>query len=211
MRDASDVGVSLASTWPFLVDALVTAWWYRGRADLARNMAFVSAEAFAVAAAVQGVSNDVASRERPFGRRCGNPAAAGGEIPEDSVDCEPNVRYRSFFSGHATLSFVSAGLLCSNHLALGLLGPPLDALTCAGAFTVGTLTSVFRTMSDMHYASDVLLGAAVGSAAGFLIPWLHYRSGSPEPAAAGGDARSRAGVDLRLGPVGRGLGVLGTF
>src|SRR6267143_1642387 len=43
-RDMSDVGVSISSTWPFLIDALVTAWWYRGYERLARDMAIVDAE-----------------------------------------------------------------------------------------------------------------------------------------------------------------------
>lgn len=196
VRDASDVGVSLMSTWPFLVDALISAWWYRGRADLARNMALVSAEAFALASAVQGIANGVGSRERPYGRLCGK------GIPEDSVDCDGNVRYRSFFSGHTTLSFVSAGLLCTNHLGLGLLGPAGDLATCVGGFTVATMTSVFRIMSDMHYASDVAVGALVGSAAGFAVPLLHFETASRDSADK---------IELRLAPVGRGLGVVGTF
>lgn len=197
VRDASDVGVSLLSTWPFLVDALITAWWYRGRADLARDMALVAAEAFAVAAAVQGVANNIGSRERPYGRLCGK------EIPEDSVDCEGSVRYRSFFSGHTTLSFVSAGLLCTNHLGLGLLGSAGDMATCVGGFVVASMTSAFRIMSDMHYASDVAVGALVGSAAGLAVPLLHLGR-------AKGDT-SAHDVELRVGPVGNGLGVMGTF
>ncbi len=197
VRDMSDVGVSLASTWPFLVDALVTAWWYRGRADLARDMALVSAEAFAIAAAVQGAANLVGSRERPFGRLCGS------EIPEKSVDCEPDVRYRSFFSGHATLAFTSAGLLCANHLGLGLLGKPGDVLTCIGGFTVATATGMFRVMSDMHYATDAALGALVGTAAGLAVPLLHFRRAAT-PVTAGS-------LDVRVGPVGRGIGLVGTF
>jgi membrane-associated phospholipid phosphatase len=197
VRDMSDVGVSLASTWPFLVDALVTAWWYRGRADLARDMALVSAEAFAIAAAVQGGANIVGSRERPFGRLCGT------EIPEKSVDCEPDVRYRSFFSGHATLAFTSAGLLCANHLGLGLLGKPWDVATCVGGFAVATATGVFRVMSDMHYATDVGLGALVGTAAGLAVPLFHFRR-PPTEATAGK-------LDVRIGPVGRGIGLVGTF
>jgi len=197
VRDMSDVGVSLASTWPFLVDALVTAWWYRGRADLAREMALVSAQAFAIAAAVQGGANLLGSRERPFGRLCGT------EIPEKSVDCEPGVRYRSFFSGHATLAFTSAGLLCANHLGLGLLGKTGDVVTCAAGFTVASATALFRVMSDMHYASDAAIGALVGTAAGLAVPLLHFRRPATEPAAGE--------LDVRIGPVGRGVGLVGTF
>jgi membrane-associated phospholipid phosphatase len=198
VRDMSDVGVSFATTWPFLVDALITAWWYRGRADLARNMALVSAEAFAIAAMLQTAGNIVASRERPFGRLCGT------EIPEKSVDCQDDVRYRSFFSGHATLAFTSAGLVCAHHLGLGLFGKTGDIVTCAGGFAVATMTSVFRVMSDMHYASDALIGALVGSAVGLTVPILHFKEPT-EPAAGNGK------LDVRFGSVGRGVGLVGSF
>lgn len=201
-RDASDVGVSLMTTWPFLVDALITTWWYRGRADLARNMALVSAEAFGIAAAVQSVANDIGSRERPFGRLCGK------GIPEDSVDCDPNVRYRSFFSGHTTLSFVSAGLLCTNHLGLGLLGREGDRATCVGGVAVAAMTGIFRITSDMHYASDVAIGALVGTAIGVTVPLLHLSAPGPEKSAL---RRSRLLSDVRISPVGQGIGLVGAF
>jgi membrane-associated phospholipid phosphatase len=196
VRDASDVGISLASTWPFLVDALVTAWWYRGRVDVARNMALVSAQAFALASATQSLGNLLGSRERPFGRLCGT------EIPEKSVDCEPDVRYRSFFSGHATLAFTGAGLVCANHLGLGLLGTTGDILSCAFGYGAATMTSLFRVMSDMHYVSDAVIGAVVGTAAGIAVPLLHFKPPT-EPAAGK--------VDVRLGPVGQGIGLVGSF
>jgi membrane-associated phospholipid phosphatase len=198
VRDMSDVGVSLASTWPFLVDALVTAWWYRGRADLARNMALVSAEAFAIASMLQSLGNIVGVRERPFGRLCGK------DIPLESVDCQDDVRFRSFFSGHATLTFTSAGLVCANHIGLGLLGKTGDAVTCGGGFAVAGLTTLFRVMSDMHYASDALIGALVGTAVGLTVPILHFKPATTEPTPAGK-------IDVRLGSVGRGVGLVGTF
>ncbi len=199
IRDASDVGVSLLSTWPFLVDALISAWWYRGDAALARKMAFMNAEAFALVAAVQGITTNIASRERPYGRLCGT-----DQIPNATIDCEGNVRYRSFFSGHATLSFTSAALLCSNHLGLGLLGAPWDVLTCATSATVAGATALFRMMGDMHYLSDVTVGAVFGTTMGLLIPWLHW---GPPPGAAASIDRP----DVRVAPVNQGLGLVGTF
>jgi len=194
-RDVSDVGLSLAVTWPFLIDSLVTAWWYRGRADLAYRMAFVAGESFAVAAALQGVANHIGSRERPYARNCGT------IIPEASVDCERDVRFRSFFSGHAALSFASAGIVCVNHLGLALLGPTFDKITCVGGYGVAVLTSLFRISSDMHYTTDALIGAAVGTLAGVGVPLLHLRKPEGVPAS----------VDVKLGAVGRGLGLTGTF
>ena len=48
-RDASDVGLSLAVTWPFFADALTTAWWYRGSREVAQEMALIDLETLAIA------------------------------------------------------------------------------------------------------------------------------------------------------------------
>lgn len=197
VRDASDVGVSLAATWPFLIDALFTAWYHRGDPKLARDMALVTAETFAIAGAAQGITNGLVSRERPYGSLCGIVQ------PEDSVDCRGNVRYRSFFSGHAMLSFASASVLCVNHLGLGLLGNPWDKVTCAMGYGVAAMTGIFRVMSDMHYVSDITIGASVGTFVGLLVPYLHLEA-IPR-------TERNTGVDVRVAPVGQGVGVQGTF
>jgi membrane-associated phospholipid phosphatase len=195
-RDASDVGASLMTTWPFLVDALLTAWWYRGDVKLARNMTLVAAETIVLTSAVQGVTNTVASRERPYGRLCGD------AIPENTVDCEGNVRYRSFFSGHSAATFASAGVLCWNHLGLRLIGGPWDVVTCVTGYAVAASTALFRVMSDMHYATDISLGAVIGTSVGLVVPWMHL-SPPIEP---------RPGqISVRVAPVGQGLGVTGSF
>jgi membrane-associated phospholipid phosphatase len=204
VRDASDVGASFLTTWPFLVDSPLTAWWYRGDVKLARSMALVSAEAIGVATAIQGITNVAGSRERPYGRHCGqSPSVDSQAIPEKVADCEGSVRYRSFFSGHSAAAFAAAGVLCSHHLGLGLLGDPWDTVTCVSAFAVATSTAVFRVMSDMHYATDVSLGAVIGTSVGFIVPWLHM-----SPPIEGDRPRP---VQMRIAPVGQGLGVTGSF
>jgi membrane-associated phospholipid phosphatase len=39
--------------------------------------------------------------------------------------------------------------------------------------TLAATTATLRMIADKHYFTDVLVGAAVGSAAGFLVPHLH--------------------------------------
>lgn len=195
IRDASDVGISLLTTWPFLVDALITTWWYHGNVEVARKMAIVSAQTLTVTAALQGVTNGLASRERPYGQLC------GGELPEDTVDCTRNGRYRSFYSGHASLSFAGASVICMNHVGLKILGGPFDALSCVGAYGLASATAMFRVMGDMHYFSDVTLGAAMGTLVGLGIPLLHGHKLPP----------NKTGIDVQIVPVGTGLGVGGVF
>jgi membrane-associated phospholipid phosphatase len=198
-RDASDVGLSLAATWPFFADALTSAWWYRGSRDVAEQMALIDMETLAVAGAIQGATNVLVSRQRPYGNDCGS-----AELPANAIDCENSQRYRSFFSGHATFSFAGAALICMDHFEHGLLGSPWDELSCAGGYAVAATTSTFRVVADVHYASDVILGALVGTAVGYGVPLLHYREAR---------AAEHSANDLRimLVPSAGGIGVLGIF
>jgi membrane-associated phospholipid phosphatase len=68
---------------------------------------------------------------------------------------------------------------------------------------VAATTATFRVVGDMHYASDVITGAIVGSLVGYGVPLLHY---------ARRDLGLRTGaVRLQLVPSAGGAGVVGTF
>jgi membrane-associated phospholipid phosphatase len=198
-RDASDVGLSLVATWPFFVDALATAWWYRGSRDVAQEMALLDLETLAIAGAVQGMTNVLVSRERPYGPSCGTT-----ELPANALDCDGIQQYRSFFSGHATFSFTSAALICINHTRDELLGSPWDALSCGGGYVVAAATASLRVLADVHYASDVLTGALVGTLIGYGVPLLHYRHHDVGKLSAGG-------MTMQLVPSLGGAGLVGNF
>jgi membrane-associated phospholipid phosphatase len=79
---------------------------------------------------------------------------------------------RSFFSGHTTLAFSSAVFLSSvycKYYPNSKLKPLVWGTTLLAAGTVGFL----RYEAGVHYPSDILVGAAVGSAIGFFVPFLH--------------------------------------
>lgn len=198
-RDASDVALSLNVVWPFFVDALATTWWYRGSRDTAQEMALLGLETFAVIGTLQGVTNVLVSRERPYGGNCDSP-----ELPGNAIDCTSSSHYRSFFSGHAAFSFTGAALVCLNHLENELLGGPWDIVSCATAYAVAGTTSTFRVVGDVHYSTDILTGALVGTAVGYGVPLLHRRV--PEAATL-----RTNGATLKLVPSGLGLGLLGSF
>ncbi|RYE83573.1 MAG: phosphatase PAP2 family protein [Myxococcales bacterium] len=170
-RDVSDVLLALSLTTPFLVDSLTVAYWYRGSSDVAAEMALIDAETFLVTGAVQGLFTTFTARERPYGRTC------GGDTPSDTIDCDSNDRYRSFFSGHSAFAFASASLTCSHHLTLDLFDSrPADIGACVTMYTAAAATATLRVVGDKHYASDVIVGSAVGAAMGFAVPYfLHYR------------------------------------
>jgi membrane-associated phospholipid phosphatase len=198
-RDASDVGLSLLATWPFFVDSLASAWWYRGSRDTAEEMALLDLETLAISGAIQGVANVVVSRERPYGPECGTP-----QLPSNALDCSVSPEFRSFFSGHAAFSFTSAALICGDHAQAELLGDPWDAISCAGGYVAATATASFRVLADVHYTSDVLVGAMVGTLVGYGVPFLHRRHLDI------GTVRSGS-MTLTLVPSAGGASVVGSF
>lgn len=201
-RDLSDITLSISVSYPFF-DALVVAGWYRDSPEVAREMAFINAEAMAVTAGLQGLANIIAGRERPFGQRCGN-----GK-PADGRDCDSNDRYYSFFSGHTSQAFAGAGLICIHHAYLPLYGGGFaDGGICAAAMLAAAATGTLRIVGDQHYFTDVATGAIVGTLGGVGIPWLlFYRHG--------GSTRLRGddddGLSLQVVPTGRGVLLMGSF
>ena len=144
-------------------------------------------ESYALTAALTQATKKIARRPRPYTLRQDPPPGARLDTEEASV---------SFFSGHTSSAFcmaVATGTIAfaRNEKNAGwVLGSGLALATTTGYLRIG---------ADRHYFTDVLVGAVVGSAAGFLVTHLHRPGGSPH-AVAGGPAApgSRAGFTLPL-------------
>lgn len=67
---------------------------------------------------------------------------------------------RSFFSGHTSTAFTSAGILCAMKKH------------CTEALIVAGMTGYLRVAAKKHYLTDVLVGAGVGLYAGKIIPTI---------------------------------------
>jgi membrane-associated phospholipid phosphatase len=197
--DASDVLLSLSISGPILVDSLAVAYWYRGSPDVAWEIALIDVETFLATAAVQGIFSTFTARERPYGRVCGK------EIPADNSACDSYDRYRSFFSGHTSLAFTSASLVCSHHLRLDLFDSrSADVTACVTSYVAAAATGTLRILGDRHYATDVVAGAIIGTSMGLAVPYfLHYRVRRP--------AIVNDGVRVGVVPNGAGLSLVGAF
>jgi membrane-associated phospholipid phosphatase len=174
-RDASDILLAVNESWPYF-DAFVVAAWYRQSPDVAWQQGLITAEVLAVTAGMQSLVSAFVSRERPYGRRCGDAA-----FPEDSRDCKSSDRFLSFYSGHTSQAFASAAVQCMHHAYVPLYGGgAADDWACVGAMGIAATTAALRMATDVHYATDVTAGALMGTATGLLLPWLlHYRHGAP--------------------------------
>ncbi len=108
---------------------------------------------------------DAAARSRPL-----EPGCDTSPLP---AHCTALTRGMSFYSGHAATSFASAGFSCAMHLGRSLYGDTAtDGTACGASLLAATAIGLFRVMADQHYLTDVLVGAIVGFATGYLIPIL---------------------------------------
>jgi membrane-associated phospholipid phosphatase len=100
--------------------------------------------------------------------------------------------YRSFYSGHAATTFAALSVAAMSwNLRHGQSLWPW-----AIALVLGASVAVERVLAGYHFPTDVLVGAAMGTAVGITVPWLHRR----------GDGRAES-LALLPRPDGIGLGM----
>ena len=197
-----------------LLDAGIVAGGVHGSGDVAVQLLAMDLESFAIAGAIAMTAEKI-GRVRPEERGCRTD-------PSYSKDCgKPAQLNASFMSGHTTIAFTGAGLICAHHQNLPLYGGGApDLIACITALTAATTAGALRVSSDKHYSTDVLLGAGIGLFSGYGLPMLlHYGAGS------GADGKPRAilpsfhsqkaGIDAvlapQVGPESVGVTLVGTF
>ena len=163
--------ILLGATLALAFGADVVDGWHDG---IPWNRVMLYAETIMVVGAVTEATKWVVRRPRPYTytKRLG--------IPDDDL---------SFFSGHtsntAAAAFTLARTLDLTH-DLGLGG---RVLVYGGATALTAVVGVLRVVSGKHFPSDVIVGACVGGAIGFLVPELHRAPGlmvAAAPTADGG-------------------------
>lgn len=162
-KDLSDL-ISFPLIGYSMLDGPLSAVWV-GEKDTAVQLALINAETFAVTELFNLTASNLVPRRRPEG-----------------ATCDPNTRYdpycvKSFWSGHAANVFAAASLICAEHGALPLYGGKADMVACAASLVAATTVGALRIAGNDHHASDVVIGAAVGAATGYVMPnLLHFRA-----------------------------------
>lgn len=130
--------------------------------------ALVLIEAAALAGSLDEIVKLLVARQRPFAH-FRDPAAI---VP---LDADENL---SFYSGHTSLAFslaVASGTIAS------MRRYPLAPVVWASTLPIALVTGYLRIAADRHYFTDVLVGALLGSAVGFVVPFVFHRA-PPAPA-----------------------------
>jgi len=127
----------------------------------------IISEAIAVSTLLNQTTKILFARERPFVHNLPPEERLKTALPSDN-----NV---SFYSGHTTLGFT---LAAAAGTVATLRGYRLMPLVWATLMPLAATTGILRIGADKHYFTDVVVGAAVGTAVGVLLPVLfHGRDG----------------------------------
>jgi membrane-associated phospholipid phosphatase len=105
-----------SSAYPVVVDLGVAALAVHQSTDVAWQMFWIDAEAFALTGLISTYTQKLMGRNRPFADKCQTD-------PAYDPDCDdPETRSQSLISGHTAMAFTGAGLVCTHHAHLPLYG-----------------------------------------------------------------------------------------
>ncbi len=124
------------------------------------------AESVALAQLLNQATKFAAGRERPFVHW----------LPEDEKTrtSQPSDNNLSFFSGHTTMAFA---LVSSSYTVARERDYRWSGAILAAGLPLAASIGYLRMAAGKHYLTDVLLGAAVGTAVGVAVPLLHRTEG----------------------------------
>lgn len=143
------------------------ALWVSGRVwhdDSRRLIGVRSIEAIIAGGVVTGALKSLTGRARPY------------QSPDDARDFRlgrgfgSRSEYQSFPSGHATAAFAFASAVDAEWARLR---PGRPAWVPAALYAAAALTGAARVYRDRHWASDVVMGSAIGFVAGRAVVRWH--------------------------------------
>jgi membrane-associated phospholipid phosphatase len=158
------------------VDPLLVALVVHDDSQLAWQLFVINAEAVSVALFLSRPVQKFSARERPLADECAR---------DPDYDARCPVRADSFYSAQTAGAFAAASATCMAHARIPLYGGGWgDDAACIGSMLAASGVGALQVAADLHWFTDVLLGAGVGMASGYLLPWLlHYRPGRSGPVA----------------------------
>ncbi|MEZ4462336.1 MAG: phosphatase PAP2 family protein [bacterium] len=157
--------VPIIGLWGVIAPALE-----EDRSDHAIENVAMVLNAFLVTTAIAEVAKGAFDRQRPGVYYDRADQTEAGDFPSE--------RNRSFFSADTAWAF---SLAASASTIAHLRNYEHATLVTIGAGSAAVVAGVMRTMADMHWPTDVLAGAAVGTAVGIGMPLLlHGRADDGE-------------------------------
>ncbi len=145
------------------------------------TMGIVYGQAVTYAFAVKNILNYLLPRDRPYMYK-------GGASEVDSSEDD-----QSFPSGQTTVAFAAATAGVTIY-AMSFPDSPYLIPFAIASYGMAVITGSLRVAAGTHFVTDVVVGAALGSAVGYLVPFLHRQHGSEDR--TGGLSLETTGPDL---------------
>ena len=160
---AADVFNGYGSPGVFAGSAVLYATgWASGRPDLAR-LGMRAGESIALSGILIGGIKGIAGRARPYA----SPGESGDFRLMSGVS---DGARQSFPSGHTTAAFAFAAAMDQE---LRRSHPKVARWAGPSLYAAAALTGLARMHSDDHWASDVIMGAGVGTVSGLMVASFH--------------------------------------
>jgi membrane-associated phospholipid phosphatase len=148
--------------YPFVIDGLLVAGLGHENYEVTYQLTLIGLQTMVLTNLVTTLTKRLVLRARPDIDGC----TTGHELACSSEN-------ESFLSGHTAAAFAAGGLICANQQNLRLYGSDVaGAVACGLALGTATAVGTLRMVADRHHLSDVLAGAALGLATGYLLPNL---------------------------------------
>ncbi len=209
---STDIMYKAGALVPLVVDDYFAAAGLHQNADVAWQLAVIDFNSFGVAGLVSLAAEHSVGRARPYTLSCqdGVVRDAEGHVLQT---CGSGNDFRSFYSGHATATATTAGLVCIHHQHLPLFGGgAADLAPCLTMIAVSMATGILRLVYDEHWASDVMVGWLDGFLSGYVLPAvMHFGFGSGRPLGEVTVGDLRAAPTLLPYPGGAAAGWVGVF
>lgn len=142
--------------------ALYAAGWASRRPDLAR-LGLRAGESIALSGMLTGGIKGFAGRARPY--------ASPGEPGDFRLMSGVNDGARqSFPSGHTTAAFAFAAAM---ERELRRSHPKVARWAGPSLYAAAALTGLARMHADKHWASDIVMGAGIGTVSGLMVARFH--------------------------------------
>jgi membrane-associated phospholipid phosphatase len=122
----------------------------------------VYAESLALADGAKNFLKYLVPRYRPYVYQGGAPGV------------DPSEDDQSFPSGHSTMAFTAAAFSAYLYFS-GLPGTANYLPFVIANFSLAGLTATYRVTSGVHFFTDVMAGAVIGTLCGFVFPALVRR------------------------------------
>lgn len=153
---------------PLLPIALAIPQFKNKKWDNALTYGIMYTEVLFFTASITGITKSLTHRIRPYLYNTSLSVEERFNLQESGG----GVASISFFSGHSSITFAFAVFLSKTYT--DIYGKNVWSKVIWGtSLTLAAATAYTRVDSGLHFSTDVIVGAVVGSAIGYIIPELH--------------------------------------